>query len=1441
MKRSFLFILCFFVYSLISSAQVNVLVVGSSTAAGTGASVFDSSWVGRLQLNVRKNLTDGYDTVVTDLAVGGFTSYEVMPTGSTVPGGRPSPDTNHNITKAIRFNPNLILVNLPSNDVGANYPVSEIMNNLRTIVRTGRAAGARVFVTTTQPRTFYTDPQRQILKDLVDSITNYFGSYSINFWDDLVSTDGLFKLKASVDAGDGIHPNDAGHKLLFNRVIAKTLLLPTFTDVDIQNGAFAWNTKPGLIGLPNDYLDSPSKKYPVIVFLHGSGQASDSRDDIKLLSTGLPYIMNHGQMAQGVDSNGKVVKFIVLCVQSPTYATTIGMNNNFSEPQYIYNWVTANYRVDSSRFDWTGLSIGGQGAITAVTCDTGFAKKQAAVWDISNTGFSNPHDRDSAISIGKRYGVKLYTVYGTNDTVGTITDAADKTTTLVNLYNSLSPSPLAVKDRYIGGDHSPTVWNNAYDYSYATNSNNSTGKKMYDWFLQYSTSAGATGGGGPPVDTTSVKIPITLDYIYQDNSQLGDPRKLIDGDTTQNYVPNGPIIYTPHEATVDLYDWNATVSKAKIWVAGNNTTNLDVIVVRKRDNAEINIGTFTGATGSQHFTYTNSDTAIISKVIFRSQNSNHLLGSEIELWGTYTTPPTVPKKARRPLGFMAGANGHSSDLMNDAKINVIKSMYLSSYRNYEEGSDITDVSGNWKFEPELGSGRYSADSAFHILKNWNPNFFSWNAVVSQYADQKNSWNVIDDFPNKYVRGTVNSYIDHGGYGEVFIHVIAVAGSDDVSYGQWYVYKGGVQINITSTPEYLSSSLIGQDRHENVGGGLGLSVGDTLTFYKSQLSVNPIFFTDNSLARRNTDSAHLRSGQAMFTFASRGGKNLSVPDYPIQSGQRMTKGTGLYSAVEPSNEINHWWDNFDNFWNGKTAFYHWSQAYDGSKGLFTNSGAKQADTSMVMIATGLATDQPDIIHGAIVEARLRRGFKANGTIDVPFDVINNHIYSSAEGQYGFGNTGGLPPEQGMIPQCKRLVWLQEHFAPDAQVFISEWGWDQHPSSPLRAGKYGSYDREAVGAFWMVRAMLTMDAVGIDRSQYFNITEAWPESVSDANGGQFATMRLMRQPVDSNADSIVRSRQGDYLAQLMEFRDYTYLDSIPTGTAGVYAYKYKNNSDTIIALWSEEITSIVADTTQFAERAGTINLPITAGGYKIRTFKDDGSAVMGSSTIGTSTGTVTFSYAAKPIIIQTNQSAPANEAPNSVAGSDQTITLPTSSVTLSGSGTDADGTIASYQWTQVSGPNTANIYSASSASTLVDGLAQGTYVFRLTVTDDDGATDFDDVQITVNAGSSNQPPVSNAGSDRLISLPTNSLTLFGSGTDADGYVAFYEWSQVSGPSTANFSFLYTATPVVSNLVPGTYVFRLKVTDNNATIATDDIQVTVSNHYIYKFKKRLQFTSN
>jgi hypothetical protein len=189
------------------------------------------------------------------------------------------------------------------------------------------------------------------------------------------------------------------------------------------------------------------------------------------------------------------------------------------------------------------------------------------------------------------------------------------------------------------------------------------------------------------------------------------------------------------------------------------------------------------------------------------------------------------------------------------------------------------------------------------------------------------------------------------------------------------------------------------------------------------------------------------------------------------------------------------------------------------------------------------------------------------------------------------------------------------------------------------------------------------------------------------------------------------------------------------------------------------------------------------------------------------------------------SPANKAPVADAGADQAITLPVSTVTFAGSGTDPDGTISSYAWTKISGPVGESITTASTATTTVTGLVTGVYVFRLTVTDNKGASASDDVQVTVSTVAGNMPPSANAGTDQAIILPTSQVNLSGSGTDIDGTITGYTWTKVSGPAGGIITTPSAATTTVTGLIAGIYVFRLTVTDNSSATGTDDVQVTVT----------------
>ena len=188
---------------------------------------------------------------------------------------------------------------------------------------------------------------------------------------------------------------------------------------------------------------------------------------------------------------------------------------------------------------------------------------------------------------------------------------------------------------------------------------------------------------------------------------------------------------------------------------------------------------------------------------------------------------------------------------------------------------------------------------------------------------------------------------------------------------------------------------------------------------------------------------------------------------------------------------------------------------------------------------------------------------------------------------------------------------------------------------------------------------------------------------------------------------------------------------------------------------------------------------------------------------------------------------NAAPSVSAGDDQAIYLPTTSVTLTGSGVDdglpaCGGTLA-FAWTKVSGPGTVTFAPANAAVSTATFSTPGVYVLRLTASDSE-LSNFDEV--TVRFNQENQAPVVSAGPDLTISL-NGIANLNGSVTD-DGLpinsTVITTWSMVSGPGLVTFAQAADHITTATFNEAGIYVLRLTATDG-ALSAFDETVVTVT----------------
>jgi predicted peptidase len=132
-----------------------------------------------------------------------------------------------------------------------------------------------------------------------------------------------------------------------------------------------------LVYLPEGYEDDPERDWPMIFFLHGSGD--EDYDSTFVLSFGLPAVLLAGEQPQDFP-------FVVISPQafpgetwwSPEIIPTLGA---------LLDEVSETYRVDTDRVYLTGLSMGGYGSWWLATA---YPERFAAMVSISGSGYRTP-------------------------------------------------------------------------------------------------------------------------------------------------------------------------------------------------------------------------------------------------------------------------------------------------------------------------------------------------------------------------------------------------------------------------------------------------------------------------------------------------------------------------------------------------------------------------------------------------------------------------------------------------------------------------------------------------------------------------------------------------------------------------------------------------------------------------------------------------------------------------------------------------------------------------------------------------------------------------------------------------------------------------------------------------------------------------------------------
>jgi ABC-type transport system substrate-binding protein/PKD repeat protein len=185
---------------------------------------------------------------------------------------------------------------------------------------------------------------------------------------------------------------------------------------------------------------------------------------------------------------------------------------------------------------------------------------------------------------------------------------------------------------------------------------------------------------------------------------------------------------------------------------------------------------------------------------------------------------------------------------------------------------------------------------------------------------------------------------------------------------------------------------------------------------------------------------------------------------------------------------------------------------------------------------------------------------------------------------------------------------------------------------------------------------------------------------------------------------------------------------------------------------------------------------------------------------------------------------NVAPTAVAAATPASVVVGGTVTFSSTGSsDSDGTIASYEWTIMSG--TTLVTTLTTATATYTFTAKGTYTVTLNVTDDGGLWDTASVTVTVTeAVVVNEPPSADASaSDTSVTVDTE---VEFSAVDSSDDVAIETWTWTITDADGNLVETLNGEEVAYTFdEAGTYTVILNVTDAEGLYDTDSVTITVT----------------
>ncbi|MBD1392239.1 hypothetical protein [Mucilaginibacter glaciei] len=277
--------------------------------------------------------------------------------------------------------------------------------------------------------------------------------------------------------------------------------------------------------------------------------------------------------------------------------------------------------------------------------------------------------------------------------------------------------------------------------------------------------------------------------------------------------------------------------------------------------------------------------------------------------------------------------------------------------------------------------------------------------------------------------------------------------------------------------------------------------------------------------RTKPNSYIAQARTAFQFAARYGYNKAVDPALVKVDSRprwnndkpntVKIGMSLIRYIECGNENDRWWKGDKATQTPEEYAANLSAFYDGHKGaLGRDAGVKTADPAMQVVMGGLATADTNYVQRMINWCKINRGYKADGKVNLCFDVINYHLYS---------NNGSILTHKkastGMAPEFSEAAGIADSFIKVANgipVWVTETGYDVNPESYQHAPSILHKSPLLVQGDWIIRSSLLYIRHGIQRLFFYQLFDAFP-----GKGEQYATSGL--------AEGIKRRPAADYIMQ------------------------------------------------------------------------------------------------------------------------------------------------------------------------------------------------------------------------------------------------------------------------------------------------------------------------